>query len=384
MPAQASPTFGTLALAACLASPPSPAAALGDGSVLVKEFVFEEAPFAECHASTIEETEDGLVAAWFAGPHEKHRDVGIWVSRFQGGRWSPPVEVADGVQYRRAEGGVRRHPCWNPVLFRPRRGAPERPGGGAPLLLFFKCGPSPSSWWGMLAESADGGKTWSHPRRLPEDIYGPIKNKPFELEDGTIVCGSSTEHAGWRIHFERTRDLGKTWERTEALDEGDGIGAIQPCILHLGGGRLVALGRSQRGRIWRATSDDGGRAWSPLSLTDLPNPNSGIDAVTLADGRHLLVYNHTTTARTPLNVAISDDAETWRAGLVLETDPGEYSYPAAIQARDGTVHVTYTWRRKRIRHVAIDPSKIEPRAFVEGRWPEDRASREERGPGGGS
>lgn len=383
MATPASHRIGTLALVACLASPPARAATAGDGAVLACEFVFEEAPFAECHASTIAEADGGLVAAWFAGPYEKHREVGIWVSRREGGRWSPPVEVADGVQYRRADGGVHRYPCWNPVLFQPRRGAPGGPSGGA-LLLFYKCGPSPSSWWGVLAESPDGGRTWSPPHRLPEGIYGPIKNKPFELEDGTIVCGSSTEHAGWRIHFERTRDLGRTWERTEALNDGKAIGAIQPCILNRRGDRLVALGRSREGRIWRSSSDDGGRTWSALSLTDLPNPNSGIDAVTLADGRHVLVYNHTTSARTPLNVAVSEDAETWRAALVLETEPGEYSYPAAIQARDGTVHVTYTWRRKRIRHVAIDPAKLELRDFVEGRWPEGAPSGEALGPGGGS
>lgn len=329
-------------------------------AVVLREFIFEKAPFAECHASTLAETQGAIVAAWFGGPYERHNEVGIWVSRKEGDAWSPPREVANGVQYGRLEGGVHRHPCWNPVLFQPRKG---------PLLLFYKCGPSPSAWWGMLIESADGGRTWSEPRRLPEGIYGPVKNKPIELEGGLLLCGSSTEFSGWRVHFERTRDLGKTWERTEPLNDGKEIGAIQPCVLSLPGGRLQALGRSQQARIWRTFSEDQGRTWSRLELTNLPNPNSGIDAVTLSDGRHLIVYNHTTTARSPLNVAVSEDGETWKAAIVLEDEPGEYSYPAVVQAGDGLVHITYTWKRQRIRHVAIDPAKLVPKDFVEGRWP---------------
>jgi predicted neuraminidase len=106
-----------------------------------------------------------------------------------------------------------------------------------------------------------------------------------------------------------------------------------------------------------------------LNLTVLPNPNSGIDAVTLADHRQLVVYNHTTNGRTPLNVAVSRDGKTWEAALVLEREPGEYSYPAVVQGRDGMVHVTYTWKRQRIKHVIVDPSSLAPVAMPGGVWP---------------
>jgi predicted neuraminidase len=101
----------------------------------------------------------------------------------------------------------------------------------------------------------------------------------------------------------------------------------------------------------------------------MPNPNSGIDATTLRDGRQLLVYNHSTDARTPLNVAVSSDGQTWQAALVLEDVPGQYSYPAVIQTRDGLVHVTYTWKRERIKHAVIDPSKLALKPIVDGDWP---------------
>ncbi len=314
------------------------------------EFIFETAPFASCHASTIAEGRDGLVAAWFGGPREGHPDVSIWVSRQVDGKWSAPTEVANGVQYERTDGSLHRYPCWNPVLFQPRNG---------PLMLFYKVGPRPSAWWGMLATSHDGGKTWSHPCRLPEQIDGPVKNKPVQLSDGSIVAGSSTENDGWRAHFERTADLGRSWQRIGPVNDGKEIGAIQPSILLLGGEKLMALGRTRQQKVFRITSDDMGRTWGPMTLTELPNPNAGTDAVTLADGRHLLVYNHTPRGRSPLNVAVSGDGETWQAALVLEEELGEYSYPAVIQAADGLVHITYTWRRQRIKHVVVDPKRLE-------------------------
>jgi predicted neuraminidase len=312
--------------------------------VVKTEFVFETAPFAQCHASTIAESGGKLVAAWFGGTREGHPDVGIWVSRHDGATWSAPVQAANGAQ---ADGS--RHPCWNPVLFQPKQGA---------LLLFYKVGPRPDRWWGMLTTSEDGGRTWSEARRLPEGILGPIKNKPVQLSDGALLCPSSTEHDGWRVHFERTADLGKAWERTGPLNDGTRIGAIQPALLTLEDGSLLALTRSRQGAIAQSRSTDGGKTWGVMTLTALPNPNSGLDAVTLADGRHLLVYNHSTRGRTPLNVAVSSDGRTWRAAVTLEDQPGEYSYPAVIQARDGTVHLTYTWNRVKVKHVVIEPARL--------------------------
>ncbi|MDX2030228.1 MAG: sialidase family protein [Blastocatellia bacterium] len=320
--------------------------------VIGSRFIYETAPFPECHASTIEESKTGLVAAWFGGTKEKHPDVGIWVSRFVSGQWTTPVEVANGV-----ESPEKRHPTWNPVLFQPKSG---------PLLLFYKVGPSPSTWWGMMMSSDDGGKTWSRPRRLPDGIAGPIKNKPVELSNGDLLCPSSSEDNGWRVHFERTNDLGKTWQRTEPINDGKEFGVIQPTVFFHPGGKLQALMRSRQGVVVESWSSDNGRTWGPLTGTTLPNPNSGIDGITLKDGRHLLVYNHVVTRsgkwgdRAPLNVALSADGKTWKSALVLEPGPpsAEYSYPAVIQTRDGKIHITYTWNRKKVKHVILDPKAL--------------------------
>ena len=328
--------------------------------IVTAEFVFETAPFPSCHASTIVETADGLVAAWFGGTAERNPDVGIWVARKTNGAWSTPVEVANGVQTPQL-----RHPTWNPVLFQPRSG---------PLLLFYKVGPSPSTWWGMVTSSADRGQSWTVPRRLPDGILGPIKNKPVQLANGDLLAGSSTESSGWQVRFERSTDNGATWAATPALNDGQNPGAIQPSILFHRDGRLQAVGRTRNGKIFETWSTDQGKTWSPLALTMLPNPSAGIDAVTLRDGRQLIVYNHTASGRSPLNVAVSSDGAQWQAALVLEDAPGqEFSYPAVIQTRDGLVHVTYTWHRTRIKHVVIDPAKLTLRPIVNGAWPDGPA-----------
>ncbi len=329
---------------------------------LSSEFIYETAPFPSCHASTIEETSEGPIAAWFGGTHERHPDVGIWISRWEGDKWSKPVEVANGVVSEN-----ERYPTWNPVLFQPSTG---------PLLLFYKVGPSPSEWWGMLMTSSDGGKSWSKPRRLPDGILGPIKNKPIQLANGDILSPSSSEHDGWRVHFERSTDLGRTWQATDPVNDGKKIKAIQPSLLTYGDQRLQALGRTRSNGIFQIWSQDAGTTWGEMTLTSLPNPSAGTDAVTLADGRQLLVYNHNSNykGRSPLNVAISDDGINWQAALVLENTPkSEFSYPAVIQAKDGLVHITYTWNRERIKHVEIDPEKLRLHPILDGTWPREQS-----------
>ena len=346
-------TAVTLIMSAPIAAPITASVAPPEqagSAILQSEFIYENATFPSVHASTIVDTRDGLVTAFFGGTDEGDPDVGIWVSRHVKGAWTAPVEVATGVQ---PDG--KRHPCWNPVLFE----MPDRS-----LTLFYKVGPDPRNWWGMRRTSTDAGRTWSEAERLPDGILGPIKNKPVRLADGTILSPSSTESNDkpslWRVHFERSSDGGRTWSIVRPSIEAGApeLQAIQPSILVHAGGKLQAVGRTRSQRVFETWSEDGGKSWSALRLTSLPNPSAGTDAVTLKDGRHLIVYNHTPKGRTPLNIAVSQDGVTWQAALVLESEPGEYSYPAVIQAADGKVHVTYTWKRQRVRHVVIDPARL--------------------------
>lgn len=343
-----------------------PLATAGEGAYVSGELLYplDNKPTPQCHASTIVETPDGLVAAFFAGTYERHPDVGIRVSRLVDGEWTWPEEVVNGVQ-----NDTLRYPCWNPVLFQPE---------GGELMLFYKVGPSPQTWWGMVMTSKDNGMTWSEPRKLGEDpkvghLLGPIKNKPIQLDDGTIINPTSIEYPkekgeepDWRVYFEISKDMGQTWEVVGPINDGVEFDAIQPSILTYADGRLQVVCRSRQDVLVESWSDDQGHTWSEMTAMDLPNPNSGTDAVTLQDGRQLLVYNHSTKkgeepkGRNILNVALSDDGSTWTPVMTLENEPIEdgYAYPAVIQSADGLVHITYTYNRRSVKHVVVDPARL--------------------------
>ncbi|MFC2136962.1 exo-alpha-sialidase [Bacteroidota bacterium] len=331
--------------------------------IIEEQFIYDTASFPSCHASTIAETPDGIIVAWFGGTHERHPDVCIYVSRKVNNSWTEPLMVADGIL-----SDTLRQPCWNPVLY-------QIPGGE--LLLFFKIGPKPSEWDGWIIKSSDNGKTWSEKETLPEGFIGPVKNKPVLLDNGNLLCGSSTEGNGWKIHFEATPDFGKTWNKIGPISDAKTYNAIQPSILNHGNGKLQILCRSKNAVIAESWSLDTGKTWSLLQASQLPNNNSGIDAVTIIDDRHIIVYNHVKTPvnakkgyRTPLNVAVSKDGTNWYAALILEdSEISQYSYPAVIQSKDGMVHIVYTWRRERIKYVKVDPTKLKLKKINNEKWP---------------
>jgi len=331
--------------------------------IVEEEFIFNKAPFPSCHAATIAETPKGLVAAWFGGTKERNPDVEIYVSRKINHSWTTPVSVANGIQ-----NDTLRYPTWNPVLY-------QVPGGD--LLLFYKVGQKPSEWHGWMKTSHDNGITWSEAKALPDGYIGPVKNKPVLVGNNKLLSPSSTEDDGWKIHFEASNDFGKTWRWIGPINDGKTFNAIQPSILLYKNGKLQILARSKNRALLQSWSSDKGETWSPLEKTSLPNNNSGTDAVTLKDGRQLLVYNHVLPpgnevkgARTPLNVAVSKDGETWYASLILEDSPiSQYSYPSVIQGKDGMVHIVYTWRRQKIKYVKVDPSKLQMIKIVDGKWP---------------
>ena len=344
--------------------------------IVVNEFLYEKADFPQCHSATIVETTQGdLLTAFFGGTREGAPDVCIYLCRKdkESKGWTAPEMIADGVF-----SPTLRKACYNPVLY-------QQPNG--PLFLFYKIGNRVSDWVGYLKMSKDGGRTWSKAMQLPEGYLGPIKNKIVDV-DGKAIAPSSTESGGWKVHFEiavnggrktyivgpleaekalMTQDMvaeGTTGK--EDIEGGDNfkqttIQAIQPSILTHKDGRLQILCRTRNARIATAWSSDRGETWTPLSLTDLPNNNSGTDAVTLQDGRQVLIYNAVATpsgakkgVRTPLNIAVSSDGIHWKNVLTLEDSPvSQYSYPSIIQGKDGRIHAVYTWRRQRIKYVEI-------------------------------
>lgn len=352
-------------------------------SILTSEQVFEsEQPFDSCHAPTILSLRNNrFVVAWFGGSKEGASDVGVWASdRFEG-QWSTPrlvVKVSDEAH-------------WNPVLF-------SSPGGQ--VHLYFKVGKSPRDWVTWRVRSEDEGASWSEPELLDGTAgalpSGPVKNKPIVLSDGTCLAPNSMESfEKWSVFVDRSDDGGITWEHmpelvcaeTDALESKDANsppeeidreslparGFIQPSLWESAPGKVHMLVRSTYGKLFRSDSEDSGKTWAPLTPTELPNNNSGIDVAQLPGGILVLAFNPVSDNwghRFPLSLALSrDNGKTWNHRLDLETEKGEFSYPGIIPTARGMA-VVYSNNRKRISfwHGSIeqlaDPDLVEKREKI--------------------
>jgi len=326
-------------------------------SPVIKTEIIENSPgFSFAHAATIAEVPSGLVAAWYG--RAQGRKETVFVSRLErnSNTWTAAVALVAQDQRGRPE------QCWNPVLFQQNKG---------PLFLFYKTGKGPNSWKGKFSVSYDGGKSWETPCPLPDGILGPAKNKPIEFGDGTILFPSSAESPQyWKIFIEYIRPAGI--EDFSAREKWSIIGplntcrvkVIQPAFLDFGAGKIIMLARNLRSApffqsIMEARSADRGLTWTAFTSSGLSNPNSGIDATVLKDGRAIVVYNPNRFVRTPLAIAVSlNQGSSWIPCGKLESGFGEFSYPSVIQASDGKIHVVYTWQRKNIKHAVVDPALL--------------------------
>ena len=310
---------------------------------IARDFIFgDDRLFNECHASTLIALDDGnFLVAWFGGTKEKNPDVGIWMSKGKPGHWSAPLQVMK----------IRQDAHWNPVLFKDTNGT---------IFLYFKVGKEIPFWETWVTRSTDGGLSWSNPVELIEGDKGgrgPVRNKPIILSDGSWLAGASHEEGAWNVFVDRSEDNGLTWTATPYLtldrSQFTGRGVIQPTLWESAPGKVHLLVRSTDGKIYRSDSDDYGKTWRALYATGMPNNNSGIDLVKLADGTLVLAYNPVSgnwASRASLNIAVSyDNGITWPKTISLENDNGnaEYSYPAIITYKD-RIFLTYTWKRQRI------------------------------------
>jgi predicted neuraminidase len=157
-------------------------------------------------------------------------------------------------------------------------------------------------------------------------------------------------------------DGGQSWRAGQPML---GFGAIQPTVLRRDGGTLVAYMRENgpRRRVRVAESQDDGETWSKVGDSDLLNPGSGLDGVRLANGHWVLVYNDTIAGRSRLAVSLStDEGKSWQQTRHLEDEKqGQYHYPAITQAKDGTLHVVYSYfveQGKSMKHAAFNEAWI--------------------------
>ncbi|WP_347840512.1 sialidase family protein [uncultured Draconibacterium sp.] len=318
--------------------------------LLAEYHIFDTTQYAQCHASSIIETNEGLLLSFFGGPYERHPNVSIYTSVFENNNWSKPQMVADGKT------DTIRYPTWNPVLFR---------NNDTLITLYYKAGPSPNDWWGLFMNSDNEGITWTKPQELPKGILGPIRNKPVRLPSGVILSPSSTEpnHELWKSHVERSTDNGLSWQKIN-IPSPDSVKVIQPTLLLYPNNRIQALLRSNQNVIMESWSEDEGLTWSEVQATTIRHPNSGIDATSLFSGAKLLVNNPMKSGksweagRNQLDLYFSADGKEWKSILQLENETeGEFSYPCIIQSRDGLIHISYTYNRTKIKHLVLRLSK---------------------------
>ena len=219
----------------------------------------------------------------------------------------------------------------------------------------------------MFCLTSDGGKTWSKPIELPSGFLGPTKCKPLLLPDFSLLCPSSVEltsRGAWFVNFEKiSADFKKFSSSVPRRDFrnffffSSGISAIQPAILSFKGGKLLALCRTRNDFLYVATSEDCGETWSDLKRTEIPNPNSAIDALLMDDGTILIAGNFDLKKRRgKLSLIATRDLKTWSEIFVFEYDEGgEYSYhPSIIRTIDGSLRALYTYKRRHIKYVRLN------------------------------
>ncbi len=352
---------------------PSPSSIHGEP---FKEEEFIAAPGnMQVHAASIAELKDNTLAAvWYGGKYEGSTDTCIYfTTRALGKSWTPPVGIVNRAS---ASKELNRYikKIGNPLVFTDQ--------DDRLVLLFVTV--SVGGWSGSslnIKVSSDRGRTWSRSQRLTLspffNVSELVRNNPLRLTDGGFVVPiyhefigifsellwlrpGDTEHAP--VYF-KTRF---TW----------GMQYLQPAIVGLAPNSVVAFHRSGRrnSRIAMSLSRDVGMTWTTPQSLDLPNPGSGLNALPLSDGRVLLAFNDSSSRRDNLALAVSNKEPTEREHMerhgkelqqfqraaVLENTPGEeFSYPYMLRTRDGKIHLVYTWRRERIKHVVFNEDWLE-------------------------
>lgn len=326
-------------------------------------------------APLTKDKDGAMAAAWYSGTREGARDVSIYLSRLDPDTrlWSKPRIIMD----RRTASkdlGRRVKKVGNALLHSDSRGR---------LWLFYST--ISEGGWSMstlsYTHSLDGGLTWARSKRMllspVMNLTNNVKNKAVALDDGTFLIPAYHELArkfSEAVRFDpasekyEKRRMGRPFRKTRA---------IQPALVKGPGGTLTALYRNmakggnkrQERTAYISTSHDGGESWSGLSKTDLLNPNSGLDALLLSDGRMLAAANDLLKGRHRLSLLVSKDGGvSWkRIYMVEEEDEGaEFSYPFLARDTEGNIHLAYTYMRKHIKHVIFNEAWINKQAIGNG------------------
>jgi predicted neuraminidase len=320
------------------------------------------------HSPSIAEFPNGeLFAVWFRGSGErKADDVQVMGARKKMGaaKWSAPFVVADYVGFPDTNCVLFLDRDWRLWLFwmtfvatevettvinyrvsRDYEGLAGSPKWERQELLLLPIDPAPFSAKVRAFYGTDSRYTADAADKYKARMGWMVRTLPVQLPSGRIVLGLYSDLFDFSLAA-LSDDGGATWRSSEPIV---GHGGVQPAFFHARDGRLIAYMRDNGPapkRILRAESRDGGETWTPASDTGIPNPGSSVAALTLPDGRWLLIFNDTEKGRHSLAVSIStDEGRTWRWTRHLargEEGTTSFHYPFAILSRDGTVQVVYT------------------------------------------
>ena len=320
--------------------------------LFMERFINEEHEGSMSHVSSMVPLIGGdMMAAWYSGSREGAGDVVVYASTFSKGKWSHPVPLVSRESHIMETGRYVKK-VGNALLARDEEGR---------LWLFYSS-IFAGGWSGASLNymySGDEGETWSSSRRLVLsplfNLTNNVKNKALALRGGGFLLPVYHELIKKRSELVRLDPDGR-FRRVLMTDEGE---AIQPSIVHKDGSTLGAFFRNMSDdsprRVLYSESPDMGLNWGPLLRTTLKNPNAGLD-VMATDSGLLAVLNNTDEGRQRLTLEFSSDGgRTWDELYVLEDEEGrEFSYPFIETGTDGLVHITYTYDRKRIKHVSFD------------------------------
>jgi predicted neuraminidase len=368
------------------------------------------APTVQSHAANLMVLPDGtLGCVWFGGTQEGVPDISVWYSRLEPGtsKWSVPQQLSD--DNKRSE--------QNPILF-------VAPDGAVWLLYTAQFAGNQDTSEVRCRISKDGGKTFGPVRVLiPAGPQGGVfvRQPPVVMSDGrwllpvfncVTVPGERWAGDADTSSVYTSTDQGQTWTETPVPDS---LGCVHMNIVQLSDGSLLAVYRSRWADfIYASWSFDEGRSFSAPVPTELPNNNSSVQAIALADGRVAMVFNNSSALnatdrrvslydeiddegladvaepqvlnqvsedrrrafwgapRAPMTLAISaDGGRSWPLRRDLEVGDGycmtnnsrdglnrEFSYPSIRQEqaddRNGDLHIAFTYFRQAIKYVRVD------------------------------
>ncbi|MDO5554580.1 MAG: sialidase family protein [Planctomycetia bacterium] len=184
-----------------------------------------------------------------------------------------------------------------------------------------------------IAESTDGGQSWSEPRKLFENY--PCTSPIRVLSDGTLVFPLYDDINGQETRgaVSLSNDGGKTWSDPINIPNGGIILDAETDVIELKNGDLWAIQR--RAMAW-SVSHDKGKTWSASEKLGFPGHCPYLlrvkdDIILLATRCH--------EAATTNIYASRDECKTWSEAFVVDKCMG--AYPSMVTLNDGSVLIAY-------------------------------------------